>query len=175
MCNCPALPEPIECLNMATCYLDYFPNLHKNIFLKDLYNNKIFYRGLPISLKKYPIEADGTESSFYHLTHRNYDTDNTTDRVPDFQRASRLNWIKPTIETDHNIFCNRQCVFYFEEYFKNGKVRINLLNEKDRYLIVLERRENFLLLITAFYIEYDNALKKKKDKYNRYCQKGKPI
>ena len=35
----------------------------------------------------------------------------------------------------------------------------------DRYMIVLEKRETYYLLITAYYIEYDNMLNKKLREY----------
>lgn len=39
--------------------------------------------------------------------------------------------------------------------------RIHLLNELDRYIIVLEERDNYILLITSFYISEEHTLIKK--------------
>ena len=55
----------------------------------------------------------------------------------------------------------------WEKPYKNNQ-RIHLLFEEERYIVVLERRENYVLLITAFYIEYDHTLENKVKEYQEY-------
>ena len=38
--------------------------------------------------------------------------------------------------------------------------RVHFLFEEERYLVILEKRKTYNLLITAYYLEYDNALEK---------------
>ena len=45
------------------------------------------------------------------------------------------------------------------------KTRLHFFNPQDRYMIVLEKRKTYYLLITAYYIEYDNTLNKKIREY----------
>ena len=42
--------------------------------------------------------------------------------------------------------------------------------EEERYIVVLEKREKYCLLVTAFYIEHDHTLDKKLKKYEAYAQ-----
>ena len=48
-----------------------------------------------------------------------------------------------------------------------------MLFEEERYIVVLERRENYVLLITAFYIEQDHTLEKKVKEYHQYKAESK--
>ena len=161
---CPQL-EDLHTYQYFNNNFTEYENYLYSIFLKDLFNMKIFYKGKPVSLKRYPI-YNNKEESFYHLTCKNYNGDSSK-RDPDFRRSERLHWIKPSIETEHSIICKQNCFLVYEKE-TNNKIRTHLLNKEDRYLIILEERNDYYLLITAFYIEYDNALDKKVKDYENY-------
>ncbi len=73
----------------------------------------------------------------------------------------------------YNVYCDETChlendgIKVWEKPYKNNQ-RIHLLFEEERYIVVLERRENYVLLITAFYIEQDHTLEKKVKEYQQY-------
>jgi hypothetical protein len=46
--------------------------------------------------------------------------------------------------------------------------RVHFLFEEERYLVIIEKRENYNLLITAYYLEYNNALEKQLKHYNQF-------
>ncbi len=46
--------------------------------------------------------------------------------------------------------------------------RVHFLFEEERYLVILEKRKTYNLLITAYYLEYDNALEKQLKHYNQF-------
>ncbi len=46
-----------------------------------------------------------------------------------------------------------------------GKQRVNLLLEEERFIVIVELRDKYNLLITAFYIDYEHTMKKKLKKY----------
>ena len=75
--------------------------------------------------------------------------------------------MRPSIETDHTQLCNQSCFLVYERPYKSN-TRICLLNPVDRYFIVLEERKNYYLLVTAFYIDYDNVLEKKLKEYHKF-------
>ncbi|WP_232155310.1 hypothetical protein [Staphylococcus gallinarum] len=60
--------------------------------------------------------------------------------------------------TNHIDLCNNTCFEEFEDTTRRNK-RVKLLNELDRYIIILEDRQDYYLLVTAFYIEQDYYLK----------------
>lgn len=159
MCNCPKLKPIVEFSQYNGDYISYEKYLYK-VFKTDLYNKKIFFYKKPIYLKRFP-EQLGKEFSFYHLICKNFNhTGYEDDREPDLRRCERLHWIKPSIETDHLATCNQLCFVAYKKRIKN-KDRIHLLNKDDRYMIVLEERKDYYLLVTAYYIEYENTLKRK--------------
>ena len=49
-----------------------------------------------------------------------------------------------------------------------SKTRVHLLLEEERYMVVLEERKRYFLLITAFYLDYDHALQKQLKHYKQY-------
>ena len=81
-----------------------------------------------------------------------------------------MRWVRAFIE---NYNCDpSKCtgcdgIKIWEKPYKNNQ-RIHLLFEEERYIVVLERRENYVLLITAFYIEQDHTLEKKVKEYHQY-------
>ncbi|EHJ51990.1 hypothetical protein [Streptococcus macacae] len=163
--QCHALPPIITLDNFYGDFKKYDNYLYNEIFLKELYNNKIHFRGKLVAFKKYPL-FNNREDSYFHLTCKNYDKD-FQERLPDFRRSERLCWLRPSLENDHAQLCHQNCFLTYERPYRSN-IRICLLNPVDRYFIVLEERKNYYLLITAFYIDYDNVLQKKLKEYNKY-------
>lgn len=158
MSNCLVCNSLIEMSQFGHNYIEYINYLYTEIFKKDLYNNKLYYNGKKISLKRFPEEC-GWENSFFHLTTvASGKQVPLSDREPDFWRCERLHWIKPAIMTNHIDLCNNTCFEEFEDNTRRNK-RVKLLNELDRYIIILEDRQDYYLLVTAFYIEKDYYLK----------------
>ncbi|EFS20007.1 hypothetical protein MWR47_05965 [Staphylococcus hominis] len=158
MSNCIVCDSLIEMSEFNHDYHKYINYLYLEVFKKFLYNNKVYFNDKKISLKRFPEEC-GWENSFFHLTTVSANKNvPLSEREPDFRRCERLHWIKPAIETDHINVCNFKCFEVFEDNSRRFK-RIKMLNEEERYLIVLEDREDYYLLVTAFYIEHDYYLK----------------
>ena len=59
----------------------------------------------------------------------------------------------------------------WREPYKN-KERVHLLLEVERYIVILKPRQDYCLLITAFYLEYDHTLKKKVEHYEKYKEQA---
>lgn len=139
------------------------------IYKQDFLDSQPIYEGKRVQVRKYPIEF-GKEESFFHITCQDYQKNH--DRVPDFRRCERIRWVRKFIE---NYNCDpTQCedcegIKVWIECHK-GKDRVHLLLEEERYIVVLEKREKYCLLVTAFYIEHDHTLDKKLKKYEAYAQ-----
>ncbi|OFK58543.1 hypothetical protein HMPREF2811_05490 [Globicatella sp. HMSC072A10] len=164
MCKCPKLEKIVE-LNDYNGNFEKYNDYLYEIFLRDLYNNKLYYNNKSIALRRYP-EFNGKQDAFYHLTCKFFEN-NSDERLPDLRRCERLHWIKPGIETNHIAECGKKCFFIYEKNIR-GKNKVHMLNVEDRYLIVLEERKDYYLLSTAFYIDNDKTLERKMKDYNRY-------
>ena len=65
-------------------------------------------------------------------------------------------------------------MIYFEEYYKKN-IRVYLLFKDVKFLVIIEKRENYNLLITGYYIEYEHSIKKYIKKYEQYKKQKTPL
>lgn len=161
--------NPIHSIDKET-YSAYEAALYEK-YRKDFWESSPDFKGKVVKVRRMPI-IDGYEESFVHFTCKSYE--NIQEREPDLRRCERLHWIRPVIE---NYLCKNSCredcdgIKFWEEPF-NNKMRIHLLFEAERYIVILEKRENYYLLITAYYLEYDHSLKKQLKHYSMYKKTG---
>ncbi|WP_418222935.1 hypothetical protein [Clostridium isatidis] len=164
MINCEWLPK-LEPYDTNIEWKSYESKLY-DIFVNDFIKSTPIYQNNKIAIRKHPIEM-GKEEAFFHVTCQDYLKDG--ERVPDLRRCERIRWVRKFIE---NYNCKRNCEFcsgmkVWEKPYKNT-VRIHILLEEERYMVVLEKREKYNLLITAFYIEHDHTMRKKLEEYEKY-------
>ena len=140
------------------------------IFKGDFIDRHPFFRGKQVNIRKDPIEH-GKEEAFFHVTCKDYSKDGN--RVPDFRRCERIRWVRAFIENNQcNLNLCKDCegIKVWEQPYHN-KRRVHILLEKERYMVVVEPRKSYCLLITAFYFDYEHALEKKLKHYEQYRAK----
>lgn len=173
--KCKWLPDIIECKDFGK-WNEYLENIYK-VFKKDFIENKPIFEEKVVNFRKAPMDGK-YEYAFIHLTHKDeyHDSSNPNDRIPDPRRAERIGWNRPIIE---NYKCDENCencekILYFEEYYKNN-IRAYFLFKNAKFLVILEKRKKYNLLITGYYIEYDNAMNKYINKYEKYKKQKTPL
>ena len=138
-----------------------------DIFKADFIDSKPQYDGRPVNIRRHPMEYD-KEEAFFHITCEDFHKNRN--RTPDFRRCERIRWVRSFIE-NHNCdpaFCvDCEGIKIWYEGVGSNK-RVHMLLEEERYLVVVEIRESYCLLITAFYIERDNTLAKRLKHYYDY-------
>lgn len=153
----------LELRDSSESWLVYENRLYE-IFRKDFIESHPKFEGKIVQIRRHPIVND-KEEAFYHVICQDYLKDGN--RVPDFRRCERIRWIKSFIE---NYNCNpKLCngcegVKVWVKPYKTNQ-RICLFLEEERYIVVLEKREKYCLLITAFYIEHEHSLEKKRKEF----------
>ena len=175
MDKCKWLPDIYECKDYNK-WPEYLDELYK-IFQKDFVKDGIMFEGKYVNYRKEPMDGK-YENAFIHLTHKDefHNSNDPNDRVLDPKRAARIGWNKPIIE---HYPCNENCkdcekILYFEEY--HGKnIKAYFLFKDVRFLVIIEKRKNYNLLITGYYIEYDNAMEKYIKKYEQYKKQKTPL
>lgn len=138
-----------------------------SIFKADFIDSHPSYKNIRVNIKHYPIEY-GKEEAFFHTTCKNYI--GGSDRIPDLRRCERIRWIRAFIEEydcDASKCDDCNGVKVWNEPYKS-KTRVHFLLEEERYMVILEKRDGYYLLITAFYLDYDNALAKQLKHYEQY-------
>ena len=126
------------------------------IFQNDFIKSRPIFEGKQVNIRRHPIEY-GKEEAFFHVTCH-------------FRRCERIRWVRAFIE---NYNCDiTQCeecegVKVWSEPYRNT-TRVHMLLEEERYMVVVERRDSYCLLVTAFYFEQEHSLRKKLHHYEQY-------
>jgi hypothetical protein len=128
------------------------------VFRKDFIKSRPTFNGTKLRLKKHPY-VDGKEYTYYHFTHSG---DVETERIPDFRRMERISFPRPMIDNSNHKDLR---VWRVKRGSKN---RILILSEKEKYLIVLEDRVEYILPWTAYFIEYPNKIRRLIKEYEAY-------
>ena len=135
------------------------------IFKRDILENKwLSFRGKPVNIRWRDQFIYDKEKEFWHLIYQDQGkkTADYEDRYPDYERACRLHWIKEFIDNE-NICLHRElddcesCYGYVD--LKEG-IRSRFFFPDLRYLIVLEEKASFWILITAYYVGREHEYKK---------------
>jgi len=167
--DCYWLPDLITMNDFGGDWQDY-DNFLYEVFRGDFIKNNVFFRGKIVRVRHSP-EINDKIQGYFHVTSENSSKSNDpNDRIPDLRRCERISWIRKLIE---NHGCKKGCCSlpktWVEDY--KGKDRWHILLENYKFLVVLEERERYFLLITSFYLESDSQIRKKLEKYNQYKQK----
>jgi hypothetical protein len=164
MTDCRWLPvlEPYNSDKIWEEYQEFIYSIFKNDFITTfpIFENK------KVKIRYHPIEF-GKEEAFFHVTCQDYLKDG--ERLPDLRRCERIRWVRKFIE---NYNCKDNCepctgVKVWNKPYKNSE-RTHILFEEEKYMVVVEKRERYCLLITAYYFDRAHTLDKKLKEYQQY-------
>lgn len=141
-----------ELLTLADCDGDWAKYLEAIyvIFRRDFVDSMPTYPGRRFAMKRHPM-ALGKEATFWHLVQEG---PVEAARFPDLRRCERIRWPRPMIEALHS-----------------GQVRVwrNMRGRSERiiisvsdfsYVVILDDRDDFVLLWTAYFVAKDHQRKK---------------
>lgn len=168
--SCVHKRDIIECLNLSN-FQEYEEKIYA-IYLKLYEDSILYYEGFEVKMKHYPPTYD-QKSGFYHLVCQNYNhTNNDVDRVPNLRRYEKITWANQLLINCSNIKCSNLLIW---ENIRKGKRNILLYCKDIDYLVVLGKRRNYLLLVTAYPIEKDHTRRKLMKEYNKYLKTNNAI
>lgn len=127
------------------------------MFKRDFVTTRPIFEGKPLALKKFPLVA-GREYTFYHLTQEGEDEDN---RQFSIDRAECIPFPRPMID-------NISHPYLVWSNTRNGKERILVYHEQESYLVILEKRDGYALLWTAYPISREHTYRKLMKEYEAY-------
>jgi hypothetical protein len=135
------------------------------VFKNDFLKNRPVFQNKKLALKTHPL-IDGKEYTYYHFTHSG---NIETARIPDLRRMERIGFPKPMIDfsDDENLKVWRNK--------RGASERILILHEMERYLVILEDREKYILPWTAYLVEDDSRLRRLLVEYKCYTKKQESL
>lgn len=157
--NTLSFPELIFLQSFEGNFNNYFNAVYE-IFDAHFIKAQPRFAGVRVSAPRYP-EVDGRSRTFYHITHEGEDEQN---REPDIRRMERIRFPRFKIETHPH-----SELLVWEKQI-GSDTRIHILNKDQCYLLVLNKRKDYLLLWTAFWIERKHTLDKKLKEYEAYIK-----
>lgn len=165
MSNC-WIPELRICEDFSE-YESYVEELYE-LFKRDFIDSSPAYKNAIVDIRRTPYDQ-GKEDGFWHVTCKDYKTGGPRNTDP--RRCERIEWIKGVIE---NYDCNTNCdecqgVLVWEEPYKNS-TRTHFLLVDEGYLVIIEPRKSYYVLVTAFYMDEENEyyLRKQLQQYEKY-------
>lgn len=173
--DCKWLTPLIEFKDYDYDWEKYNEKLYE-IFVHDFIDNPFLFEKQKIQVRVNPKEGN-YEHAFIHLTCTSTGmTDDPNDRIPDLDRCARIKWNREIIE---NYICEYSCtnckkILYYEHYYK-GNIRINLVFVDARFKVILEKRKSYVLLITGYYMKFNNIIKKEFKRYDLYKKQKAPL
>jgi hypothetical protein len=126
-------------------------------FLDDFNRRSLQFEGVPLSLRRHPL-VRGKEASFWHLISTG---DIEEERLLDFDRCERIAWAKAILDNANNSAVKRW------ENTRGNNINICLWLEEENYMVVLGKRNGYLLLLTAYCVE-DYRRNKLNREYEEY-------
>jgi len=154
MCSLPQFLPPLLELNGSW---ERALEMLYGVFKKDFIEQPLFYDSSRVGWDR-RIGDDNKEATFWHLITRE---DPQMGRIPDYKRARRLHWTRPTIMNHTNVEVKEW------NYLEGSRrTRKYLWLEDYDFCVVLEiaRKTAALILVTAFYVEKG----KRRDLEGRY-------
>jgi len=152
-----SFPELLFLEDFGGDFNAYFKSVYL-VFENHFIKSNPYFNGIRVGAQKFPL-VDGIHRTFYHVTHEGEDEGN---REPDMRRMERIRFPKFIITT-----CPHAELLIWKNQ-RGRDTRVLILNEVEGYLIVLTERNGYNLLWTAYYLEYEHQVRKKKKEYEAY-------
>ncbi len=156
--DCKWLPDTVSLNDYGGDYEKYFDYLY-SVFCTDLIKYQPSYDGKKVGARKHPM-VNQKHEGFYHLTHKDYQKSGFENRLFDSKRSARIHWIKPVII---NCMCCENCCSNIKIW--KEKKRIHIFFKEERYLVVLDDRKTYYVVVTAYYVEISHTFNKLMKRY----------
>ena len=146
-----------------SCSGDWNVYLHTvyRCFVQDFIHNRVYFNGLPLSLRRQPIIRD-KEASFWHLVSEG---NKEEDRLPDIRRCERICWPRAIIENLHDTRIKQW------KNDRQGQTNVCLWLEEQDYIVILGERAGYNLLLTAYMVTRDHSRRKLHKEYEDYIRR----
>ncbi len=163
--NCN-IPDIITLSSFSGDYLSYEDAVY-SVFsncVSSMDHGTLFFRGLRIAHKRHP-EKNGKSATFWHIVSQGTDEEN---RLPNLRRYECVSWPFHILEN-----CVDSCSnLLIWENNRKGDSRILLFCVDLDYLIVLSKRDGYLVFWTSYPVEKSHTKRKLLREYHEYMARA---
>lgn len=151
----------------STTLDQYVENLYQ-MFLDELINKPLYWktRSTTVSLRRHE-EVAGRHASFWHLVSGGSATD--IERNVELERCRRIGWIRPMVEAfNHDYPSEKNIKWWVSPDPRWRGRRYVLATENFDYVLFVEERRGYALVVTAYFVEIPrrrNKFKKQHDDF----------
>ncbi len=156
-----------------TSETEYLDALYQT-FLRDLVRGNLHWKSpaMRLSLRRQP-EIDGRHAIFWHIVSGGSDVE--VDRELDTERCMRLGWIRPIIQQFNSDFPREKLVHWWVSPDPRWRGRrYGLATEDYDYVVFVEERQAYALLISAYYVDRQRRRDKFRVEHNHFWEKQEP-
>jgi len=139
--------------------LDLFMSAVYEVFRRDFVDSKPKYPEKRFALKRYPLR-DGKEATFWHLVSSGLVE---ASRIVIQERCEKICWPKPIIEAK----LDTERVNLWRN-LRKGEERILIALWDFSYLVVLADRAEYVLLWTAYPVDFEHSRRKLRKEYRAW-------
>ena len=144
-------------------------------FLADLADSNLHWKcpSMRVSFRRHP-EVDGRHAIFWHIVSGGGIPE--LDRTLEPQRCARIGWIKPMILQFNIDFPEENELMWWvsQDPRWHGR-RYGLATCGYDYVVFIEERESYALLVTAYYVEQSRRREKFRKEHDLYWEKQGPL
>lgn len=146
-------------------YQGYFAHCY-DIYWQDFHETRPTWPdGRRFSIKRHP-EIDGKCATFWHMI---TEGDVESERIPDMARYERIGWPRVMIEEfcSHYPAPSNDNIAWWKSTRK-GASRVLVALRDFTYVVVVEERNDYVMLWTAYPVEFSSRRRKLEDEWRRY-------
>ncbi|MDP9832671.1 hypothetical protein [Trueperella abortisuis] len=90
------------------------------------------------------------------------------------QRCIRLKWVRILVEIFNTEFPDEIDIRWWLDNKRTSRPRYVLTRPEFDYIVVIEQRLDYALLVTAYFAEHEHRRQKLKKEHDEYWQKQEP-
>lgn len=158
-------------LSSESAYLDEL----EARFYVDLVNAGLVWKpnASRLTLRRIP-EIDGRHATFWHMISAGSGTE--SERLLDPERCRRLHWVRQIIDGFNEDFPYEHSVRWWKsDRTRSPGDRYAIATTDYQYVVIVEQRQTYALLITAYYVEYDYRRRKFKREHDSFWTEQEPL
>lgn len=143
-------------------------------FLSDLVGGNLYWKTPDKSISfRWNQPVDGKHAIFWHIVSNGSGSE--TERKLDEERCMRIGWIRPILEQFNKDFPVEQLVHWWNSPDPRWRGRrYGLATDNYDYVVFIEERAKYALLITAYYVDRQRRRDRFRDEHDGFWEKQEP-